>query len=166
MMRLSNELEKLAAYTGGGIINNSIVDELVPRAKEHSSFELWDSILERDRKRTLRLITRLLDDKTEPLAIVGALGGLYRRMLMAKDLIARGAPSDEVTKATGQYGPRAKAFTGRVMRTPREEIVHALRRLAQVDKAIKNSEATPRLQIEILLSELTLPDSARWDIFH
>lgn len=166
MMRLSNELEKLAAYTGGGIINNSIVDGLVPRAKEHSSFELWDAILERDRKRVLRLITRLLDDKAEPVAIVGALGGLYRRMLMAKDLIARGAPSDEVMKATGQYGPRAKTFSARVIRTPREEIVHALRRLAQVDKAIKNSEATPRLQIEILLSELTLPDSAHWDIFH
>jgi len=166
MMRLANELEKLAAYAGGGVINYSIVEQMVPRAKEHSSFELWDAILERDQKRALRLVERLLDDGTEPVVIVGALGGLYRRMLAAKDLIARGAPSADVMKATGQYGQRAKTFSGRVMRTPREEIVHAIRRLAEVDKAIKNSEATPRLQIEMLMGELTLPDSARWGIFH
>ncbi len=53
----------------------------------------------------------------------------------------------------------------RVLRTPREEIVHGLRRIAQVDSAIKNSEATPRLQMQYLIAELTLPESARWGIF-
>ncbi len=166
LMRLANELEKLAAYAGGGIINHSTVDLLIPRAREHTSFELWDAILERDRKRALRLVDRLLKDGTEPVMIVGALGGLYRRLLAAKDLMVRGAPSAEVMKATGQYGNRAKFFHARVLRTPREEIVHGIRRLSEVDRAIKNSEATPRLQIEFLVSELTLPDSYRWGIFH
>jgi len=42
--------------------------------------------------------------------------------------------------------------------------VHGLRRLAEVDDAIKNSQGTPRLQIEYLVAELTLPESARWYI--
>jgi DNA polymerase III subunit delta len=165
MSRLACELDKLAAYAGGGFVNNDVVDQLVPRVREHSSFELWDAILDRDRKRALRLTERLLNDGTEPLMIVGALAGLYRRFLAAKELMARDAPADEVMKATGQYGPRAKTFNARVLRTPREEIVHGLRRIADVDRAIKNSEATPRLQIEYLVSELTLPESARWSIF-
>ena len=66
----------------------------------------------------------------------------------------------------GQYGQRAAAFNARVLRTPREEIVHGLRRIAQVDNAIKGSEATPRLQMEYLIAELTLPESARWGIFY
>ncbi len=165
MSRLANELEKLAAYSEGSIINNAIIDQLVPRAREHSGFEIWDAIMERDRKRALRLLHRMLEDGTEPVAIVGSIGGLYRRMLAGKELIARQAPQEEVMKATGQYGPRAKHFNMRLNRTSREEIVRGLRRIAQVDDAIKNSLATPRLQLEILVCELTLPESARWGIF-
>ncbi|HYP27124.1 MAG TPA: DNA polymerase III subunit delta [Blastocatellia bacterium] len=166
MARLVSELDKLSTYSGGGSITNDIVEKLVPRAREHSNFELWDAILERDRRRAIRLTQRVLDDGAEPVMLVGALAGLYRRMLAAKDLMARKAPSEEIMKATGQYGQRAAAFNARVLRTPREEIVHGLRRIAQVDNAIKGSEATPRLQLEYLIAELTLPESARYGIFH
>jgi DNA polymerase-3 subunit delta len=163
--RLVNELDKLATYAGGGMINNAVIEELVPRAREHSSWELWDAIIDRDRRRALRLMERLLDDGNEPLFLLGALAGLYRRMLAAKELMARKAPTEEVNKATGRYGRNAEVFNARVLRTARDEIVHGLRRIAQVDNAIKNSEATPRLQMQFLIAELTLPESARWGIF-
>ncbi len=165
MSRLSNELEKLAAYSEGSIINNAIVDQMVPRAREHSGFEIWDAIMERDRKRALRLLHRMLEDGAEPVVVVGSIAGLYRRMLAGKELIARQTPQEEVMKATGQYGPRAKHFNARLNRTSREEIVRGLRRIAQVDDAIKSSLATPRLQLEILICELTLPESVGWGIF-
>lgn len=165
LTRLASELDKLAAYAGGGFINNAAVDELVPRAREHTNWELWDAIIERNRTRALRLMDRLLDSGGEPVMIVGALAGLYRRMLAGKEMIMSGASFDEVARATKQYGPRAKEFNARINRTPREEILHGLRRIAQVDNAIKNSEATPRLQLEYLIAELTLPESARWGIF-
>ena len=165
LSRLASELDKLASYAGGGFINSATVEELVPRAREHTTWELWDAILERNRKRALRLTERLLDDGNDPLMILGALAGLYRRLLAAKDLMARGAPAEEVNRATGRYGRNAADFNARVSRSAREEIVHGLRRITQVDNAIKNSEATPRLQIQYLVAELTLPESARWSIF-
>lgn len=164
--RLSNELEKLAIYAGGGFINNAVVEELVPRAREHTSWELWDAIIERNRNRALKLMERLLEDGGEPLVILGALAGLYRRMLSAKELMLKRASTEEVNKATGRYGRNAEVFNSRVLRTPREEIAHGLRRIAEVDNSIKNSEATPKLQMQYLIAELTLPDSARWGIFH
>jgi DNA polymerase-3 subunit delta len=165
LTRLSNELDKLVTHAGGGFITSSSVSELVARAREHSSFELWDAILERDRKRALRLMDRLLDDGGEPLLILGSLAALYRRMLAGKELMVRGASFEEVSRATGQYGQRAKEFNMRIGRMAREEIIHGLRRIAGVDNAIKKSEATPRLQMQYLIAELTLPDSARWGIF-
>ncbi len=164
--RLSNELEKLAIYAGGGFINNAVVEALVPRAREHTSWELWDAIIERNRSRALKLMERLLEDGSEPLVILGALAGLYRRMLSAKELMLKRASTEEVNKATGRYGRNAEVFNARVLRTPREEIAHGLRRIAEVDNSIKNSEATPKLQMQYLIAELTLPDSARWGIFH
>jgi DNA polymerase-3 subunit delta len=165
LTRLAGELDKLATFAGGGVINSAAIDELVPREREHSSFELWDAILGRDRKKALRLAHRLLDDGIEPVVIVGTLAGLYRRLLIGKELITRGAASWEVMKATGQYGQRANVFNTRVNGTPRGEIVHGIRRIALADNAIKNSEGGGRLQIEYLVAELTLPESADWGIF-
>jgi len=153
MMRLRNELDKLSSYTDEGTINTAAVQELVPRAREHASWELWDAIISRDRKRALKLMNRLLDD-SDPLPILGSLASYYRKLLIGKELVESGASKQEVTKATNQW---SDAFFNGLRRTPRADFVQGLRRIAEVDNAIKNSEATPRLQMEYLIVELTLP---------
>jgi DNA polymerase III subunit delta len=158
LTRLGNELEKLAAYADGGPITSAAVQELVPRAREHTSWELWDAVNARDRKRALKLMQRLLDDG-DALPILGSLASLYRRLLTGKQLSEGGASVQDIKKATGQW---SDIFLTRVRRASRAEIVHGLHRIAEVDNAIKNSEGTPRLQMEYLVAELTLPSSDRW----
>jgi len=155
--RLVNELDKLAAYADGGAITSGAVQELVPRAREHTSWELWDAINGRDRKRALKLMERLLDD-SDALPILGSLASLYRRLLTGKELIDRGASPQEITKATGQW---SQSFFAKLRGTSRIDLVHGLRRIAEVDNAIKNSEATPRVQMEYLVAELTLAISRK-----
>ena len=159
LARLVNELDKLAAYSGGEVITEAAVLELVPRSREHTSWELWDAIIKRDGKRGMRLIKHMLDDGDSgaPLMILGALAGLYRRMLSGKELLERGAGFDEFSRAIGQWRESATNWKTRLNRTSRAEIVHGLHRIAQVDNAIKNAEATPRLQMEYLVAELILP---------
>lgn len=159
LSRLVNEIEKLLAYAAGEVITEAAVLELVPRSREHNSWDLWDAIIRRDGKRAMRLIQRLLDDGDTgaPLMVLGALAGLYRRMLAGKELLDRSAGFDEFSKAINQWGSNASAWKTRLSRTPRAEIVHGIRRIAQVDNAIKNAEATPRLQMEYLVAELVLP---------
>ena len=163
LYRLVNELEKLAAYAGDEVITEAAVLELVPRSREHTSWELWDAIIRRDNNRAMRLIKRLLDDGETgaPLMILGALAGLYRRMLAGKELLDRGASFDEFSRAIGQWREGATNWKKRLSSMPRAEIVRGLHRIAQVDNAIKNAEATPRLQMEYLVAELILPSAAR-----
>src|SRR5262249_29968333 len=123
MSRLAREIDKLCCYAGGGVIDKAAVEQLVPRVREHSNWDLWGAIQNRNRKRAIMLVRRLVDDGQEPIAIIGALASLYRRMLMAKDLRTRGAPAQEIEKATGQYRDRAGSFYTAVGRMPREEIV-------------------------------------------
>ncbi|HEY6331208.1 MAG TPA: DNA polymerase III subunit delta [Blastocatellia bacterium] len=157
MSRLAREMDKLATYSSNSRINNGMVEALVPRVRTHTSWELWEAIIKRDRRHALRLAARLLDDGEEPVLIIGALASLYRRMLLGKELINRGAPSYEVQKATGQYGERAGRFNARLMAMPRDEIIRGIRRIAQADDDLKNSVGSPRLQVEYLVAELTLP---------
>ena len=159
LARLVNELDKLAAFAGGEVISEAAVLELVPRSREHTSWELWEAIIKRDGKRGMRLIKRMLDDGDTgaPLMILGSLAGLHRRMLAGKELLERGASFDDFARAIGQWRENATHWKVRLSRTSRAEIVHGLHRIAQVDKAIKNAEATPRLQMEYLVAELILP---------
>jgi DNA polymerase-3 subunit delta len=164
MSRLAREMDKLIVYAGRNPIDKQAVEHLVPRVREHSNWELWTAIQTRNRKQAIRLVRRLVEDGQEPIGIIGALASLYRRMLIAKDLRARGAPADEIERATGQYGGRAGSFNTAVGRMPREEIVRGIRRIAKADNDAKNSIATPDLQVEFLVAELTLPETASWSI--
>ena len=164
MSRLAREMDKLIVYAGEDAIDKTAVEQLVPRVREHSSWDLWGAIQNRDRKRAIRLVRRLVEDGQEPIGIIGALASLYRRMLIAKDLRAKGAPPQDIERATGQYRDRSGSFYTAVGRMPREEIVRGLRRIAKADNDAKNSIATPELQVEFLVAELTLPETAHWSI--
>jgi DNA polymerase-3 subunit delta len=157
LTRLANELDKLLAYSDGIVITNAAVHELVPRASEHNYWELWDAINSQNRKLTLTLAKHLLDDN-DPLPILGSLASLYRRLLTGKELIEQGASMQEVKRATGQW---SDSFLNRIRRASRSEIVRGLKRIAEVDNAIKNSQGTPRLQLEYLIVELMLQNRVR-----
>lgn len=160
LTRLANELDKLAAYADGGTIDKAAVEELVPRVREHNGWELWDAIGSGDRKRALRLMNHLLED-SDPLPILGSIASYYRKLLIGKDLMDSGASTDAIKKATSQWSP---SYFKCVRGAPREKFVRGLERIAQVDNAVKNSEGTPRLQMQYLIAELTLPPATRKSI--
>jgi DNA polymerase-3 subunit delta len=162
MSRLASEMDKLIAYAGSDAIDTHAVEQLVPRVREHTSWDLWTAIEKRDREKSVRLIRRLVEDGQEPIAIIGALASLYRKLLTAKDMRARGAPAQDIERATGQYRDRSRSFYQAVTQMPREEIARGLRRIAKADNDTKNSISTPELQVEFLVAELTLPETARW----
>jgi len=157
LMRLSSELEKLASSAESGAIGVEIVESLVPEVREHTNWELQDAIVSRDRKRALALTMRLLSDGVDAVLIIGMLGYLYRNLLIAKEMSARNAAPDAIGKATNKWKNRDTEFYSRVARSSREELVYGVRRIAQVDNAVKNSEATPQLQLEYLVAELASP---------
>jgi DNA polymerase-3 subunit delta len=151
---LVNELDKLVTYVKQGPIARTDVEALVPHLKEHSNFELSDHLLARDRTRALKLLRRQLDAGEEPVMLLGLIGNLYRRMLLAKDIMAQGLPNSEVAKAVGMSPYAVGKFNEQVRRIATEDILYGIRRVAEVDRAIKSSLGPPELQLEILVCEL------------
>lgn len=157
LTRLAAEIEKLALHAGGGQIGLSAIEALVTRAREHEVWDLTDAITARDRKRAMRVLARQLEAGEEPLALLGMIASTYRKMLLAKELMLRQAPAAEVQSAIKLPPWKAGEFNGHVRRIPLEDLARGLRRIAEVDLAIKSSIATPRLLVEVLVCELTLP---------
>ncbi len=154
--QLATELEKLAtAAQPSGYISMEMVEALVGRSRELSNFELTDHLIARNRKRALETLERLLDDGAEPVMLIGLLASSYHRLALAKELMARGAPEQEVFNLVKMPYHQRADFLATARRADSAELARRIRRIAAADLAIKTSLATPRLQLEMLVCELS-----------
>ena len=151
---LVNELDKLAsAAAATGRITLALVDELIGRSRELSNFELGDHLLSGNRKRALETLHRLLEDGAEPVMLVGLIAGNYHRLALGKHLLSRGG-REEVFRNISLPPFKRDAYISTLQRSSATQIARGIQLTAAVDLAIKTSQATPRLQLEMLICEL------------
>src|SRR5215208_698351 len=159
--RVATELEKLAtAALPGGQVTTELVDELVGRSRELSNFELSDHLIARDRRRALETLRKLLDDGAEPVMLLGLLASNFHRLALAKELMTRGAPEQEVFRVVNMPFSQRKEFLATARRADAQELARRIGRIAEADLAVKTSlggggERGSRLQLEMLVCELS-----------
>ena len=167
--RLVPELDKVLCYLGGSqeeqprsrpVITAEMLDLLVRDSREHSNFELTDAILAGDRGRALRLLDRIYTNGSDSpqstsLMMLGAIASNYRRLAMAKDLMSQNLPNSEVAQALGMSPYAVTHVNEKARRLDWSVLQEGIERLALTDLALKSSLGTPRLQMELLICELT-----------
>jgi DNA polymerase-3 subunit delta len=160
--RLTNEIEKLsAAALPGKLITKGLVDSLVPNSRELSNFGLTDNLVAGRNAHAIRILQKILDDGTEPLALLGLISSNYRRLFIAKEMFALGASRSDVISASKAFGSGQDAFLSLARRVETAKLVSAIDRIAKTDLAIKTSvggsgPTGSRLQLEMLVCELAL----------
>lgn len=159
LQQLSTELDKLMTYVGErGRITKQDVELLVRYSREHSNFELTDALLEGNRKRALTLLEHIYENVSDKqglsVMILGAIARSYRNLLISKELMQQNAPNSEVAKAVGMSPFAVTHLNEKARRIETSRILTAIQRIAATDVALKTSMGTPRLQIELLISEL------------
>ena len=151
---LANELDKLAsAAAATDRLTLDLVDELIGRSRELSNFELGDHLLSGNRKRALETLHRLLEDGAEPVMLVGLIAGNYHRLALGKHLLSRGG-REEVFRNISLPPFKRDAYISTLQRSSATQIARGIQLTAAADLAIKTSQATPRLQLEMLVCEL------------
>jgi DNA polymerase-3 subunit delta len=151
---LFNELDKLAsAAANTGRITPDHVDELIGRSRELSNFELGDHLLAGNRKKALETLHRLLEDGAEPVMLVGLIAGNYHRLALGKHLLTRGG-RDEVFRNINLPPFKRDSYISTLQRSTAAKIARGIQLTAATDLASKTSQATPRLQLEMLVCEL------------
>lgn len=151
---LYNELDKLAsAAADTGRITPDHVDELIGRSRELSNFELGDHLLSGNRKKALETLHRLLEDGAEPVMLVGLIAGNYHRLALGKHLLTRGG-REEVFRNINLPPFKRDFYISTLQRSTAAKIARGIQLTAATDLAIKTSQATPRLQLEMLVCEL------------
>lgn len=152
---LANEVEKLyTASLPDKVISSELVQTLTANSREISNFDLTDNLLAKNRSAALKVLHKLLSDGAEPVMLVGLIASNFHKLIIAKDMMQRGAPPPEVSKAVAMPPSKLGKFLETARRVDMAVLTRAIRRLAEVDLAIKTSVATPEMQIEMLVCEL------------
>ncbi|MBK8465662.1 MAG: DNA polymerase III subunit delta [Chloracidobacterium sp.] len=160
--RLTNEINKLAtAVLPGKTITLELIESLVPNSRELSNFDLTDHLVAGRRTQALAVLKKILDDGGEPLALLGLISYNYRRLLIVKEMMSRGADRREVANAAKLRYNDQEPFLTAARRAEMGSLTRAIKLLAKTDLAIKTSTGGSgpvgaRLQIEMLVCELAL----------
>jgi DNA polymerase III delta subunit len=142
-------------------VTSELVEHLVPLTRDLDHFQLTKHLVAGRRSTAIEILKRVLDEGAEPLALLGMINYSYRQLLIAKDLMERGADRGQVTGAIRMHPAGHEAFLASARRADITKLATAIKRMAKTDVAIKNSIGGSgpdgaRLQIEMLVCELAL----------
>ncbi|MGI8638657.1 MAG: DNA polymerase III subunit delta [Pyrinomonadaceae bacterium] len=158
--RLTNEIEKLVvAALPDKLITCELIESLVPNSREISNFDLTDYLLAKDKKRSLQILKKILDDGAEPLMLLGLIASNFRRLFLSKELMQQGVERSEVARIMRLPYSKQKDFLETARRADAKKLSWIMQKIAETDLAIKTSKGGggtfgSRLQIEMLICEL------------
>jgi DNA polymerase-3 subunit delta len=148
------EIDKLASGAAEtGRITSELVEELIGRSRELANWELTDQLLAGNRKKALETLHRLLEDDVEPLMLLGLIASNYRKLALGKQVLMHGGVA-EVFRYVSMPPFKRDTYIATLRRADEAKLAHGIQLISNVDLAIKTSQATPRLLMELLVCEL------------
>jgi DNA polymerase-3 subunit delta len=155
LQRLKTEIEKLATHAGDRkIIRLEDVSALVVSTRKNTVWQLADMLAAGKRKTALEFLDRLLREGDEPVALVGGMAWMYRKMIEAQEIkgVANGW---QAARQLGMRPEAAELALQSARRMPRTQLLAGLRVLQECDDQLKGKGRDPRAQLDFLIARLT-----------
>ena len=96
MTALAGEIKKICAYSGAEEICRADIDAVVEPIMDAVVYQMTNLLGEKKYGQALQKLQQLLKMQEEPIAILGAIGGHFRRISTARVLIDNGRPASEL----------------------------------------------------------------------
>ena len=154
MTALSGEIDKISAYSGADTIKKSDIDAVTEPVLDAVVFQMTDLLSAGRYGEALMKLQQLLKMQQEPLAILGAVGGHFRRLSAARTLLDYGKTSSELQKLCGLPDYPARKTMDAARRFSPEFCRKAAELIFETDYQIKTSFDEPERLLELLLLQL------------
>jgi DNA polymerase-3 subunit delta len=151
---LTNELEKLAAYADGALVEEETVEELVSAAGETKIWDLTDAVVAGDSKKALGTLSKLLADGQPAPMLAFMIVRQYRQIALVTDLRERRMRQDEIARIAGVPGFRVNAVGALANRYPWPVLREAYARLLDADLSVKRGLQDDESSLQLLVHEL------------
>ena len=161
MTSLSGEIQKISAYSGADTICKADIDAVTEPVLDAVVFRMTDQLGAGAYADALVTLQKLMKMQEEPIAVLGAIGGHFRRISAARTLLDHGRTAAELQKLYGlaDYPARKSMETARRFRP--EFCARAMELILETDYRMKTSFDDNERLLELLI--LQLAQEARRD---
>lgn len=154
MTALSGEIEKISAYSAAGEICRADIDAVTEPVLDAVVFQMTDLMSAGKYAEALGKLQQLLKMQQEPLAILGAVGGHFRRLGTARTLLDCGKSSQELQKLCGLPDYPARKNMEAARRFSPKFFEKASQLILETDYQMKTSFDDPVRLLEMLILQL------------
>ena len=154
MTALSGEIDKICAYSGAEEIKKTDIDAVTEPVLDAVVFQMTDLLSAGRYDQALLKLQQLLKMQQEPLAILGAVGGHFRRIGTARTLLDNGKNSSELQKLCGIPDYPARKTMEAARRFRPEFCRKAAKLVLETDYQMKTSFDDQERLLELLILQL------------
>ena len=154
MTALSGEIDKISAYSGAEEIKKSDIDAVTEPVLDAVVFQMTDLLGGGRYGEALQKLQTLFKMQQEPLAILGAVGGHFRRIGTARTLLDNGKNSSELQKICGIPDYPARKTMEAARRFRPEFCKKAAELVLETDYKMKTSFDDSERLLELLILQL------------
>ena len=154
MTALSGEVDKICAYSGADEIRKTDIDAVTEPVLDAVVFQMTDLLSAGRYDQALLKLQQLLKMQQEPLAILGAIGGNFRRIGTARILLDNGRPASELAKLYGIQDFAARKSMDAARRFKPEFCKAAAGLILETDYKMKTSFDDNERLLELLILQL------------
>jgi DNA polymerase-3 subunit delta len=154
LMRLKTEVEKLATFAvERGSVRRADVAALVVSEKSATIWEVADFLAARQPRKALEFFERLLREGEEPVAMLGAMAWMYRKLIEATEV--RAANGFQAARALGMRPEQAELAIQCARKISKERLLGGLKALREADDRLKGGVKDPHSVMEFLVWQLS-----------
>ena len=154
MTALSSEIDKICAYSGAEEIHKSDIDAVTEPVLDAVVFQMTDLLSAGRYDQALVKLQQLLKMQQEPLAILGAVGGHFRRIGTARILLDNGRNASDLQKLCGMPDYPARKTMDAARRFRPEFCRKAAQLVLETDYKMKTSFDDNERLLELLILQL------------
>ena len=156
MTALSGEIDKICAYSGADVIKKSDIDAVTEPVLDAVVFQMTELLSAGRYADALQKLQQLLKMQEEPIKILGAVGGHFRRISTAKQLQEAGKSPADLQKLCAPMPDFAARKTMEAARRFRPEFCAAAASLIlETDYRMKTSFDDNERLLELLILQLS-----------
>lgn len=153
---IKQELDKLTLFVGDrNNIGKEDVETVVSNSRVDTVFNLTDSIGSKDFKKAIININKLIDQKEEPVKILGMITRHFRIIWRAKGLSKKGVSPNSMASVLGVFTPRyLDGYIKQGRGFSAEGLLKIYQKLHKTDIALKSAKQHPLMIMEKLVMDL------------
>ncbi len=156
MTSLFGEIAKIAAFSGADAICKADIDAVTEPVLDAVVFRMTDLLAAGDYGEALLTLQKLLKMQQEPIAILGAIGGHFRRLSTARTLLDSGKGYGELMSLCGLADYPARKAMDAARRFSATFCAKAAILVMETDYKMKTSYDDQQRLLELLVLQLSL----------